>query len=218
MTDPAQQAAEELRELLTLTGEQHRIKRRIDLVRARVDARARTEYDTTGIAPTWKMPKSGQIRLDGCGGDPIPYVVNDSTVAEHIAQRTPDNAVATITVPADKLEAALEVLGFADVHVTRSEVTARDSAVAALLKDATLVDTWEGLPDDAEKPDPRYFAVDPDGQVIPGVSGRVPSAPRLVVAVDPAVKAALTAQADAEDEAQFPIEPVAAPEQIEEAS
>lgn len=203
LSPEAKQAAAELRELLDLTAEQHRIKRRIDLVRARVDARARSEYDTTEVAPTWKMPKLGQIRLDGCGGDPVPYVTDDDVLTGFIAQRTPDDVVATITVPSHKLTDALEVLGFADVHATAT-VTARPAAVEALLKHATLVDAWEDVPEGEPKPEPRWFAVDAEGEVLPGVAGRLASAPRLVVAVDPAFKAKVTAEADAEDAEHFP--------------
>lgn len=185
----------ELRALLELTAEQHHIARRIDLIRARIDERARTQFATTGAAPVWKLPKLGQIRLDGIDPDPKPYVENEAELASWLAQRQPTEVTATIEVPADKLEAALEVLGFAEIPIDRSEVTPRPAGVGQLLKHATLVED-----DDAPKNARRWFVVDEEtGEVVPGLAGRLSSSPRLVVSVDKDRKAAAVDQADRED-------------------
>ncbi len=189
----------ELREILELTLEQQRIKRLIDLRRAKLDQFARDELERTGAAPTWKIRGLGTIRLDGAGVDPEPiaYIADENALASYVAERTPTEAIATIVVPAGKLAEALEALGYAGIEPERSTVVARSHQAAAVLASATLV-----LDDDADAVDgaaPKYLAVDPDGQVIPGVAGRLTDPqPRLVVVADKEAKAAVIAAADAE--------------------
>lgn len=195
MTSSDEDRSRRLHQILTLTAEQHRIKRRIDLLRARVDADARTQFDTTGVAPTWKLPKLGQVRLDGIDPDPRPVVLDQAAFTSWLAQEHPTEVAATIEVPADRLDAALELLGFGEVPVLQATVTPRTAGVDAILKRVQLNEvTGDG---DTGR---SWVAADPEsGQIVDGVGGRIASEPRLVVAVDPKVKAEYVEAADLED-------------------
>jgi hypothetical protein len=194
----------ELRTLLELTLDQHRTKRLADLARARVDELARTTLETTGAAPSWKIPGLGQIRLDGAAADETPtaYIADETALASYVAERWPTEAIATITVRADQLEAALESLRFAEVDVDGSSVMARSHQAAKVLAAVTLVEEQTAdveLGEGEEPAPPSWVAVDVDGQIVPGVAGRItPAAPRLVVAADKSAKDAVSAEADAQ--------------------
>lgn len=207
----AEVAGEELRRLLELTLEQQRIKRLIDLSRARIDEVARSEHARTGAAPTWKIKGLGQIRLDGVDPEPIPYVADGPEFGSWLAQQHPSEVRASIAVPADRLEEAIDALGFAEIPVESSTAEPREAFLSRFLDTLTLVDVEDGH---------GWQAVDDQGQLVPGVGGRVASSPRLVVAADRAAKQAVIDDADATYAAEQAagVEPAEPAEPAEQAS
>lgn len=202
MTDPTTTHAQApLRLLLELSLEQAALKRRIDLVRDEVDAYARAELDTKGAAPTWKIKGLGQVRIDGYDPDPdpVPYVADEDEFATYVAGTQPTEVIAAVAIAVDRLDEAMEALGFAGVPTLGATVRTRGNVDSRVLANVTLIDRWEDLPADTDdKPEPRWVAYDDAGNEVTGVSARTGgSQPRLVVAVDRPAKAAAEAAVDA---------------------
>ncbi|KWW97381.1 hypothetical protein LI90_4353 (plasmid) [Carbonactinospora thermoautotrophica] len=182
-----------IQRLLQLTREQTRIKAQIDQLRARVDARAREEWQRTGAAPRWSARGLGSVRLDGADLGPRPYVKNETDFANYVAQRWPSEVIATIEVPADRLEEAVEALQFADIPTT-ARVQVRSAWARQYLESLDVEQDQE--PDGT--PMNEWFAIDPEtGEVVPGVSAAV-NPPKLVVTLDREVKAKAVEEAAAE--------------------
>lgn len=191
----------ELRELLDLTIQAAAVKRRVDVLRARIDAAARTEYEESdGATPSWKIKGLGAVRLDGTDNEPTPYVADQEALASYVAEHHPTEAFGVLVVPTTDLATAIEALGFAGVaHASKIELRATATKVA--LAKATLVDLDE---DDDDKPEPRWACFNPEGVEIPGIGGAPGAQPRLVVTPEPAAKQAALDLVDAELAATAP--------------
>ncbi|WP_053207967.1 hypothetical protein [Jiangella muralis] len=176
--------AADLAEVLRLTAQQHATKARIDRLRARIDERARAEWQATGAAPSYKIRGLGTIRLDGADLDPKAVVSDRAEFASFVAEQWPTEVVATITVPADQLPAALEALDFAGVPVEESDATVREAFQGKYLGEL-VVEKDPAAPEG----ETRYYAADRKlGVIVPGLGGK-PSNPHLTVAVDKDAKA-----------------------------
>lgn len=194
--DPASSGPADLvRRLLDLTIEQRAVKRAVDLLRADLDAAARTEFATSGVVPSWKIPGLGSIALDGAAETEERYVDDHTAYGSYIAERFPSETVGVITVPGSMLEAALEALRFAEVDVTATQVSSPKHNQAAHLDTLETVD----LATDDAHPDRRL--VDADGQVVPGAAWRLTSSPRLVVRPERTAVTRVEAVVDADHEA-----------------
>lgn len=182
--------ADPRRMLLALTAEQHGIKRRIDLIRADLDERARTEHAETGVAPTWKIKGLGSIALEGVEAEATAYVADEAAFESYMAERFPSESAGLISLPAHLLADALEVLRFAQIDVTvATTVMTSNTTANSVLGGVTLV---------RDEDKQAWEAWDADGVQVPGVSGRIATAPRLVVRVDAKAKAAASDAADAD--------------------
>jgi glutathione S-transferase len=182
------------REVLELTLMQHRIKRAIDLRRAKLDELARAELQATGAAPQWKIRDRGTIRLDGADAPPKAYVRDSAAFASYIAERFPHEATATITLDSAALAAALEALEFAGIKHNGAKAAVRPAFQTVYL-DGLLLDKDAEEDENGKRP---YVAIDPEtAEVVPGIGGDV-SSPTLKVIADPAAKK--TAEREVEDE------------------
>lgn len=173
-----------LTEVLTATADKTRAEARIARLRAVLDAEARRRHAEEGAAPSWKARGLGAVRLDGADAPLAPYVDDPEAVASYVAERAPSETVATITVPAGHLEAALEALDLGGVVVEGSRVEVRPAYLERLL-------------DELEAIDADTVADPSSGAVVPGVRATRPAA-RLVVALDRDAKARVLAEVDAE--------------------
>lgn len=114
----------------------------------------------------------GEVRLDGGAGEPVAYIADDAAYASWVAQRHPQEVTATVTVPADQLEAVLALLDGAGVAGVTAQVTPTRDGLRHLAS-ATLVEDGED----------GWFGVSPDGETIDGVAGRRPGGTWKVVPV-----------------------------------
>jgi hypothetical protein len=120
--------------------------------------------------------KLGVLRLDGADRPAVPIVTKPAELAGWLAERDPGQVSATITVPADRLEAALEAIGFAGIPDVRADVTPR-SGVVEWLRDNCVI---HGDPDAPGRWNVLY--PDPAGatDVVPGTDAVQPQ-PRWVL-------------------------------------
>lgn len=197
MTEPPTLLTKDLHDVLELEAEKKRLQTRLDLIRGRLSEAFIEEFRRTNAAPTWKLPKLGQVRLDGINGEPAPYVSDEAEFANWLAQRYPTEVVANIVLAdTTQLDDALAALEFAGVSTSQATVTPRPTAAKMVFNAVELVAQHD---EDAPPEDHAWMVVDSDGEVIPGASARASSEPRLVVAVDTQLKADMVAQAELED-------------------
>lgn len=114
----------------------------------------------------------GEVRLDGGAGEPVAYIADDAAYASWVAQRHPQEVTATVTVPADQLEAVLALLDGAGVAGVTAQVTPTRDGLRHLASAALVEDGEDG-----------WFGVSPDGETIDGVAGRRPGGTWKVVPV-----------------------------------
>ena len=191
----------DLREVLDLTTRQHATKARIDILRSRLDAAARAEWERTGAAPSWKTKGMGVVRLDGADADLTATVTDGHAYASYMAEHHPSETVATLTLDPTQLEAALQALEFAEVTVHMADVTARPGFAKVHLAGLTLIthkdedgkDVHEFLEVDGED--------DGSGEAwnVPGLTAMQPP-PRFVIAVDAKAKSDAVHEAVLEQE------------------
>lgn len=194
MTETPTQLTRDLHDVLELTATQAKTKARIDLIRERLSADFKAQLAESGIAPTWKLPNLGSVRLDGFTPKPVAYIKDTDAFTDWVAQRYPTEVTATITLDdVTNLEDALAALEFAGIKVAAATVTARPTATDMVLGPAELID---GEPD--ADGNPTWDVVDDDGELIPGAAGRT-GTPTLVVSVDAALKKDMAAAAALED-------------------
>jgi hypothetical protein len=185
--------------LLELTRQQHGLKFQIDKLRAGADEFARARWQAEkDRAPKWEIAGLGAIRLDNTNGETTPAVTDAAEFASYVAERYPHEAVATITVPAGQLEAALEALGFAEVKVDKAEVAVRPAFQTRILGDVELAQD-EPEEEGGEKPPHYGVLIDKEsGNVerVPGIGANI-ALPKLVVTVSNEAKAEATVAAKA---------------------
>lgn len=175
-----------LRRILEAAAEEVTARQRGARYRRLLEDEARARHAAEGAAPTWKARGLGQVRWDGADADPKPYVAAPVAFGSWAAQRHPSGVVATLTVPADRLAAAVEALGFAGIPDITAQVTAHPRFVETFLEQVDVAGSEEA----------GWVVVAADtGEVVEGLAARTPS-PRLVVVLDRQAKADALALAD----------------------
>lgn len=166
---------------------------------ARLDAAAKAEAERlrlTGHAGDRHTTKVGVLRCDGLNRPPTPVVEDEEAFASWVAQRRPDAVTATITVPADKLEAAIECIEFAGISDYAAQV--RVKSPTAELKDVELVPDAEAKSGwVALAPPEENAGVPAVPPVVPGVGG-VAAPIRWVLTPQSAAKKAVEEEAEAD--------------------
>lgn len=177
---------------LTLTADQHRIGYLLTLTRNRISDHLKAQYAATGAVAKFKNRKAGEVRLDGADPEPKAVVTDPAAYASWVAERHPTEAVATIEVPADRLDDALAVLALGGIDDAKAKVEVRDVFKTAHLKGLDLVEV-----DDTDPT--QWTAYDPESaEQVDGVGGRL-RAQVLKVLLPKALKEEIEADATAED-------------------
>ena len=174
-----------LQQLLGATQDQARAKATVDTLRAELEVEAKRRVEQDGAAPTWKAAGLGTVRWD-VPADPAVTVTKPAELASFLAERDPAAVVATITVSADHLEAALSALTFSGVPA-EAEVTLVPDLVQRWLQEAAEVhpaDTGTGYAVSEVVRTEHGLA---RGVSVPGVEASR-KAPRLVVTLEAARK------------------------------
>lgn len=177
-----------LQGLLGATQDAARAKATSDVLRVHLVEEAKKRTAADGAAPTWKSPL-GQVRWDGTDATPARSVTDPAEFASFLAERAPAIVTATLTVAADQLEQALSALAFSQIDVSGSAVTYDEAAADQWLNEHSTIsaaDSPTGF--EVYEFDPTGTAPVNCGSRIPGV-GASKSAPKLVVVLNPALKA-----------------------------
>ena len=95
--------------LLQATAQKTTAEAQIKALREVLEVEANRRLEVEGAAPSWKAAGLGTARLDGMG-EPKAYVKDADSFSEWVRDNHPTEVEATITVPGEKLDEALELL------------------------------------------------------------------------------------------------------------
>lgn len=209
MRMPVDQAVQEL---LAARAEADAHRARADVLAAGLKQLALDRYREDGTITKWRVAGLGEVRLDKADIPARPTIVKPAEFADHLAQRDPAAVVATITLPADQLAAALDALAFAGIGGVTAAAAPIPDRAADWLADHAMVRAHPDTPGAWQVVEVE----DRDGVTVllgevAGVTGIRP-APSLYVSVDRDLRARRVAQAtaDLEDETGEPVEPAPA--------
>lgn len=171
-----------IQDLVTLAADAAIDLARADAKAATLKARAVAEAERirteVGSADRFASDqKLGVLRLDGADKPAAPVVTKDGEFGSFLAERAPEHAAATITVPAQYLAAALSSLEFAGIPQVEADVRPASSwrdwvdGSCVIQADPDTAGGWVVLYVDEEK----------HTHVVPGLSAVKPQ-PRWVLA------------------------------------
>jgi hypothetical protein len=167
----------------------------------------RIRLDIGGSADRFTSEQGlGVLRLDGANKPAVPRIEKPAEFASWLAERHPQLVQATITVPADQLEAALKAIEFAQITTVSAEAQPKT--------EATLWMTENCRPfADPDSPGDWLVraATDNGYESVPGVGATQPAPTWVLTANSDLKKARAQASADqAREQVKQLVEPAAA--------